>query len=1387
MPLGISSGIGLAVQKSQKRPCGHDLPRERDAASAAAKARKSAIPKITCAMAEGGQWRQGVREEKGAQAARPARARHAREAELAMLGFRARTLQESHRCSHTGRLRLRWLGWWRASATKASHRALDCACCERVKSPCSRLHPHMQDRHSQPRSAPTLIASPAPRITTPTASASAVSDHLASITRHHRPHPLHLYVILASTSSVLIASASASIAAKAPECPLRAIIMSFEATQGPVPTSGDEPRSASMPTSQGAADEAHTSTSDNACEAPQQSVDLSDSFGTPPFPKSPRLDPSSPRNFSTISSLAGSRELGRPVLEPTTRIFAVGPTASTPPAKVSLPPTRPPGISQGQPADVAFHAEPQGLMQMLSLVGSTLLEAERVGFTEDDADELEAQPSARTADPSDPFGIPHDVTGSASRRSTRHFAPGLARSVFDLASAGTAKGRLRALAREDASDDGSTPQGSRSPLDGSVHTIGASRKKRISLTQSEIFASPSDPTADSSGRRASSLRSQLQPSPFASGSTSTLNCELDSDAPDSLDQRSTGQTAAGTLPIEKGSIPMQHQLSSSPINSIAQLPTEGDVDPLLIRPYSHSLVADTPVSGSLDHDRLEQQLRDTFQLDASETLVMAQPCWLFRSLLLQGHLYLTNGHLCFYAYLPSRDEKVGESVRISIPLETIMNHETTLSVDGTEMVCISVVDEAGDFSVDEYYFLHLSKPSAFITALNGLIDSGLGSVSSLQSGDAALNLSKLSIRDSTGAAYAIAMSRRSLEEVPTLPKVPVKAQAPDTTAPADRTETSVTSNAPTMAAVAIPQSGRRKSQDGSADGVFSTTPRAAALNRLSMESTHTYPPSPSLSDPPTSFDQVQREAERSWSIPGWLKSAPAKVLGRTHSSHPHASNAQDSERTSGSKRRRKVLETWSGDNTESISREGSSTDTEDDMLSHSIYSTQSGFSMLDADDEGQEDLGRVAAEFRDTFGVVQDEGLVGHTHAYLYRVLPVAGRFFVSERHLAFRSSGIAAKTVGRTLMLVPLQDVISAAKQLAFRPGHHGMVINISGHEELFIEISSANRRDELLSLIEYQLELISAGHRSKESRDTVNRERSHALVLRDLSEKITDDPSTTSVASSADSSMLSQQSSDLDTSGDLSHLGGRASGAQERRVRDSVQGLVGSAVRRRQQAVCGAGSCGGRRRLSGELRAARLALPADRRRLPPWRRRHARRQSACRPADGGQAVLWRPVLLGPADREPRRGQLRAPAHGGQSGRGADHRHHQRQADRARRASLASRSAPKTASAMRSRRSTAILTMRAAASSAIRGSSPTPPLRHEQRTRSRPSCERVSSAHDRSWHAPHRRGFDDSHSSDGWSDIGGAPLSPSPPNADADALHDLGRAGPACVEAPLS
>lgn len=30
------------------------------------------------------------------------------------------------------------------------------------------------------------------------------------------------------------------------------------------------------------------------------------------------------------------------------------------------------------------------------------------------------------------------------------------------------------------------------------------------------------------------------------------------------------------------------------------------------------------------------------------------PCWLLKTVLLQGYMYVTTNHLCFYAYLPKK-------------------------------------------------------------------------------------------------------------------------------------------------------------------------------------------------------------------------------------------------------------------------------------------------------------------------------------------------------------------------------------------------------------------------------------------------------------------------------------------------------------------------------------------------------------------------------------------------------------------------------------------------------------------------------------------------------------------------------------------------------------
>lgn len=107
--------------------------------------------------------------------------------------------------------------------------------------------------------------------------------------------------------------------------------------------------------------------------------------------------------------------------------------------------------------------------------------------------------------------------------------------------------------------------------------------------------------------------------------------------------------------------------------------------------------------------------------------------------------------------------------------------------------------------------------------------------------------------------------------------------------------------------------------------------------------------------------------------------------------------------------------------------------------------------------------------------------------------------------------------------MMVPMRDILSVAKHRAFRFGQHGLVVMVRGHEEIFIEFSSTQRRDQCISLVESQLEIerkaaavrltssdtpISLGKGPEVERDT-------ALMLRDLGDRL-DSASETSISPS-------------------------------------------------------------------------------------------------------------------------------------------------------------------------------------------------------------------------------------------------------------------------------
>jgi sterol 3beta-glucosyltransferase len=62
---------------------------------------------------------------------------------------------------------------------------------------------------------------------------------------------------------------------------------------------------------------------------------------------------------------------------------------------------------------------------------------------------------------------------------------------------------------------------------------------------------------------------------------------------------------------------------------------------------------------------LATRLMEIFGFELPEKVVAEYPCWLLQSVLLQGYLYITRQHICFYAYLPKKSNTVARTGYLS--------------------------------------------------------------------------------------------------------------------------------------------------------------------------------------------------------------------------------------------------------------------------------------------------------------------------------------------------------------------------------------------------------------------------------------------------------------------------------------------------------------------------------------------------------------------------------------------------------------------------------------------------------------------------------------------------------------------------------------------------
>ena len=111
---------------------------------------------------------------------------------------------------------------------------------------------------------------------------------------------------------------------------------------------------------------------------------------------------------------------------------------------------------------------------------------------------------------------------------------------------------------------------------------------------------------------------------------------------------------------------------------------------------------------------------------------------------------------------------------------------------------------------------------------------------------------------------------------------------------------------------------------------------------------------------------------------------------------------------------------------------------------------------LEPDSEGK--MQTSMNRFRAHFALPESEKLQATYFGYIFRVLPLYGKVYISDRSFCFRS--LLPGT--RTKLILPLQDIETVHKEKGFRLGYSGLVVVIKGHEELFFEFGQGGDRDD-------------------------------------------------------------------------------------------------------------------------------------------------------------------------------------------------------------------------------------------------------------------------------------------------------------------------------------
>ncbi len=134
-----------------------------------------------------------------------------------------------------------------------------------------------------------------------------------------------------------------------------------------------------------------------------------------------------------------------------------------------------------------------------------------------------------------------------------------------------------------------------------------------------------------------------------------------------MDTNPSSSATSSHLSLETTSSSHQNDMYVSQMPQL--MDNQEDVHSRILPFYHFAIQKENDVLSSSQYARslFNEKLRLEFNLAPESELIRDFSCWLIRSVLLKGHLYLTSSHLCFYALLPSETSTISKTGYLKKP------------------------------------------------------------------------------------------------------------------------------------------------------------------------------------------------------------------------------------------------------------------------------------------------------------------------------------------------------------------------------------------------------------------------------------------------------------------------------------------------------------------------------------------------------------------------------------------------------------------------------------------------------------------------------------------------------------------------------------------------